>query len=169
VDTPKGTTLLGDPPMPKKKSHPESFKNEDRRTGAPAWTQAAVQSKVPRIRGGSRRLRHHRVQPTLSRRQGWRRKRHPVRARDSGRVGVSPTSSISTPRRQSGAIADANHREHESTGKLPALVFEHAERAARKPLAPRPFDTDHLDSDTVTASFRVRFDRNQNTPSRGAW
>lgn len=54
-----------------------------------------------------------------------------------------------------------NHREHESTGKVPALVFEHSERAALKPLASRPFDTDDLDSDTVTSTFRVRFDRNQ--------
>jgi transposase len=54
-----------------------------------------------------------------------------------------------------------NQREHESTGKIPALVFEHVERAVLKPLAPRPFDTDDLDSDTVTSSFRVRFDRNQ--------
>jgi transposase len=54
-----------------------------------------------------------------------------------------------------------NHREHEITGKVPALVFEHTERAALKPLAARPFDTDDLDSDTVTSTFRVRFDRNQ--------
>lgn len=54
-----------------------------------------------------------------------------------------------------------NHREHEVTGKVPALVFEHTERAVLKPLAPRPFDTDDLDSDTVTSTFRVRFDRNQ--------
>ncbi len=54
-----------------------------------------------------------------------------------------------------------NHREHALTGKIPALVFEHTERARLKPLAPRPFDTDDLDSDTVTSTFRVRFDRNQ--------
>jgi hypothetical protein len=30
-----------------------------------------------------------------------------------------------------------------------------------RPLAPRPFDTDDLDSDTVPSTFRVRFDRNQ--------
>lgn len=54
-----------------------------------------------------------------------------------------------------------NHREHEITRKVPALLFEHVERAKLKPLAPRPFDTDDLDTDTVTSTFRVRFDRNQ--------
>jgi transposase len=54
----------------------------------------------------------------------------------------------------------ANHREHETTGKIPALVFEHVEKPRLKPLVDRPFDTDDLDSDTVTHSFRARFDRN---------
>lgn len=54
----------------------------------------------------------------------------------------------------------ANHREHETTGKVPALVFEHVERARLKPIAAQPFDTDDLETDTVTCSFRVRFDRN---------
>ncbi len=54
----------------------------------------------------------------------------------------------------------ANQREHDSTGKVPALVFEHVEKARLKPLPNRPFDTDDLDSDTVTGTFRVRFDRN---------
>ena len=54
-----------------------------------------------------------------------------------------------------------NHREHELTRKVPALVFEHIERSRLKPLTDRPFDTDDLDTDTVTSTFRVRFDRNQ--------
>ena len=54
-----------------------------------------------------------------------------------------------------------NHREHEITRKVPALVFEHIERSRLKPLTDRPFDTDDLDTDTVTSTFRVRFDRNQ--------
>jgi hypothetical protein len=82
-------------------------------------------------------------------------------ATDSGQAGASPISSTSTPQAAEWRDSFCNHREHETTGKVPALVFEHAERAALKPLAPRPFDTDDLDSDTVTASFRVRFDRNQ--------
>jgi hypothetical protein len=41
------------------------------------------------------------------------------------------------------------------------LVFEHIERSRLKPLTDRPFDTDDLDTDTVTSTFRVRFDRNQ--------
>ena len=54
----------------------------------------------------------------------------------------------------------ANGRVHETTGKVPALVFAHQERAVLKPITPVPFDTDDIDTDTVTKSFRVRFDRN---------
>jgi transposase len=54
----------------------------------------------------------------------------------------------------------ANGREHETTGKVPALVYDHVEKPRLKPLPNRPFDTDDLDSDTVTKLFRVRFDRN---------
>lgn len=54
----------------------------------------------------------------------------------------------------------ANQREHDATGKVPALVFEHVEKERLKPLSKRPFDTDDLDSDTITNTFRVRFDRN---------
>ena len=43
---------------------------------------------------------------------------------------------------------------------MPALVFTHDERSALKPVTPVPFDTDDIDTDTVTKSFRVRFDRN---------
>ncbi len=53
-----------------------------------------------------------------------------------------------------------NRRTHETTGKVPALVFEHEERQHLKPLPTTPFDTDDLDRDTVSATFRVRFDRN---------
>lgn len=54
----------------------------------------------------------------------------------------------------------ANGRVHEVTGKVPALVFAHEERQALKPITPVPFDTDDVDTDTVTKTFRVRFDRN---------
>lgn len=54
----------------------------------------------------------------------------------------------------------ANGRVHEITGKVPALVFAHQERATLRPVAPVAFDTDDVDTDTVTPSFRVRFDRN---------
>lgn len=54
----------------------------------------------------------------------------------------------------------ANGREHETTGKVPLLVFNHDERRALKPITAASFDTDDIDTDTVTKSFRVRFDRN---------
>jgi transposase len=55
----------------------------------------------------------------------------------------------------------ANHREHEVTGKVPALVFAHEEQRCLKPLPTAPFDCDDLDTTTVTKSFRVSFDRNR--------
>ena len=54
----------------------------------------------------------------------------------------------------------ANDRVHEVTGKVPRLVFLHDEKPALKPITPVPFDTDDVDTDIVTKSFRVRFDRN---------
>jgi len=55
----------------------------------------------------------------------------------------------------------ANHRVHEVTGKVPALVFQHEEKARLKPMPETAFDADDLDSMTVTKSFRVSFDRNR--------
>jgi len=54
----------------------------------------------------------------------------------------------------------ANGREHETTGKVPLLVFNHDEKRALKPITEASFDTDDIDTDSVTKSFRVRFDRN---------
>jgi transposase len=54
----------------------------------------------------------------------------------------------------------ANRREHETTGKVPALVFEHEERPKLKPVRPGGFDTEDIDNGTVTKMHRVRFDRN---------
>jgi transposase len=53
-----------------------------------------------------------------------------------------------------------NRRTHATTGKVPALVFEHEERPRLKPLPETPFDTDDIDHDIVSATFRIRFDRN---------
>jgi transposase len=55
----------------------------------------------------------------------------------------------------------ANHRVHDETGKVPALVFEHEEKRHLKPVPETPFDTDDLDSSGVTKTFRVAFDRNR--------
>jgi len=55
----------------------------------------------------------------------------------------------------------ANNREHEVTGKVPALVFAHEEQRHLKPLPTTPFDCDDLDTTTVTRTFRVSFDRNK--------
>jgi transposase len=53
-----------------------------------------------------------------------------------------------------------NQRPHETTTKVPALAFEHDERRYLKPIPSQPFDTDDIDHDTVSSTFRVRFDRN---------
>lgn len=54
----------------------------------------------------------------------------------------------------------ANNREHEDTGKVPALVFKNEEKPLLKPVPERPFETDEIETSGVTKSFRVRFDRN---------
>lgn len=53
----------------------------------------------------------------------------------------------------------ANGREHETTGKIPLLVFKHDEKHTLKPITAYSFDTDDIDTDCVTKTFRVRFDR----------
>jgi transposase len=55
----------------------------------------------------------------------------------------------------------ANPREHEITGKVPALVFEHEEKAHLAAIKQGPFDARDQDSATVDKTFRVRFDRNR--------
>lgn len=57
--------------------------------------------------------------------------------------------------------AFANNRVHDETGKVPALVFASQERAALRPLPESTFDTDDIDSQGVTKTFRVTFDRNR--------
>jgi transposase len=57
----------------------------------------------------------------------------------------------------------ANTREHEATGKVPALVFEHVERHALMPLREVHFDTDDVLSTSVGRTHQVGFDRNQYT------
>jgi transposase len=54
----------------------------------------------------------------------------------------------------------ANNRVHDVTGKVPALVFEHEEHRTLRPLRDVPFNTDDIDTATVSKTFRVRFDRN---------
>ena len=57
--------------------------------------------------------------------------------------------------------AFANNRVHDVTGKVPALVFLHEEKRFLKPLPQTPFDTDDIDSQGVTKTFRITFDRNR--------
>ena len=54
----------------------------------------------------------------------------------------------------------ANNREHEETGKVPALVFKNEEQRLLNPPKSQPFETDEIETGGVTKSFRVRFDRN---------
>jgi hypothetical protein len=55
----------------------------------------------------------------------------------------------------------ANNRVHEETGKVPALVFRHEEKRHLKPIPATPFDVDDVETNGVTKSFRVTFDRNR--------
>lgn len=55
----------------------------------------------------------------------------------------------------------ANHRVHDTTGKVPALVFEHEEKRLLTPVPTTHFDTDDIDSTGVSKTFRVSFDRNR--------
>ena len=57
--------------------------------------------------------------------------------------------------------AFANNRVHDETGKVPALVFAHEERRLLHPIPESHFDTDDIDSQGVTKTFRVTFDRNR--------
>jgi transposase len=55
----------------------------------------------------------------------------------------------------------ANNRRHDVTGKIPALVFRHEEQKHLKPIPNTPFDVDDVETNTVTKTFRVTFDRNR--------
>jgi hypothetical protein len=56
----------------------------------------------------------------------------------------------------------ANNREHDETGKIPALVFKYEEKRLLRPLSEHlSFDTDDVISAGVTKLFRVSFDRNR--------
>lgn len=57
----------------------------------------------------------------------------------------------------------ANTREHEATGKVPALVFEHVERHALAPLREVHFETDDVLTTSVGRTHQIGFDRNQYT------
>lgn len=57
----------------------------------------------------------------------------------------------------------ANNREHEETGKVPRLVYEHEEKPQLAPLRPVDFDTDDLETTGVGRTHRVHFDRNDYT------
>ena len=54
----------------------------------------------------------------------------------------------------------ADGREHEETGKVPRLVFEHDELPKLQPLRSPDFDTDDLETTGVSRTHRVHFDRN---------
>jgi transposase len=54
----------------------------------------------------------------------------------------------------------ANNRIHDETGKVPALVFKHEEQRLLQPVPELFFDTDDIESTTISKTFRVTFDRN---------
>jgi len=74
-------------------------------------------------------------------------------------------TSLEDVRLQGGVWRDtfANGREHEETGKIPSLVFEHEEKPHLRPLSARPFDTDDLDSTSIDKTHQIYFDRNHYT------
>jgi len=55
----------------------------------------------------------------------------------------------------------ANNRVHEVTGKIPSLVFRHEEQRYLRPIPATPFDVDDVETNGVTKTFRVTFDRNR--------
>lgn len=55
----------------------------------------------------------------------------------------------------------ANGRIHETTGKVPSLVFEHEEKQRLSPGTSTPFDTDDIFGTGITKTFRITFDRNR--------
>ena len=55
----------------------------------------------------------------------------------------------------------ANNRVHEVTGKVPTLVFRHEEQRQLKPIPATSFDVDDVETNGVTKTFRVTFDRNR--------
>lgn len=57
----------------------------------------------------------------------------------------------------------ANRREHEATGKVPSLVFEHEEKPLLRAIVDRPFNTDDLWPTGVDKTHEVFFDRNHYT------
>lgn len=57
----------------------------------------------------------------------------------------------------------ANGREHEVTGKVPALAYQHEEKAHLRPRSERCFDTDDVDSTSIDKLHQVFFDRNHYT------
>lgn len=57
----------------------------------------------------------------------------------------------------------ANRREHETTGRVPELVFDHEEKQLLRPRSERTFDTDDLAPTTVDKTHQVYFDRNHYT------
>jgi transposase len=74
-------------------------------------------------------------------------------------------TSLEDIRLQGGVWRDtsANGREHEGTGKIPSLVFEHEEKPHLRPLSTRVFDTDDLDSTSIDKTHQIYFDRNHYT------
>jgi len=54
----------------------------------------------------------------------------------------------------------ANNRVPRHHRQVPALVFEHDERRTLRPIQEVSFNTDDVDTVTVSKTFRVRFDRN---------
>jgi transposase len=55
----------------------------------------------------------------------------------------------------------ANNRVHEETGKVPALAFRHEEQRCLRPIPATLFDVDDVETNGVTKTFRVTFDRNR--------
>lgn len=74
-------------------------------------------------------------------------------------------TSLEDLRMQGGVWRDtfANGREHEGTGKIPSLVYEHEEKPFLRPLSGRPFDTEDVDSTSIDKTHQVYFDRNHYT------
>jgi transposase len=55
----------------------------------------------------------------------------------------------------------ANRREHKTTRKIPALLFESEEKKTLNPMNPHPYDTDEVIPRVVPPTFHIAYDTNQ--------
>jgi len=109
---------------------------------------------------------HHAIRPHAC---------NPARGNEKGRVedGVKYVRSSFWAGREFKSFADicqqandwrdnfANRREHRSTRKIPALMFEQEEKKALRPMNSHPYDTDEIFTRVVPPQFVITYETNR--------